>query len=171
MSVSADAFLGGLERAAVKPVYLIAGAEPLLVQECADALRAKLRAAGFSERIVLDSDGLEQWTTLQPCPDYRHLEATELLEKKLRDSQLAFNKKIDQIKAREIERVGLTADAADALYRESRLLIASALITLILLGASLSWGITHSIVGPKRGYTSALPSATKQNFSELPDDR
>ena len=31
--------------------------------------------------IVLDSDGLEQWTTLQPCPDYRHLEATELLEK------------------------------------------------------------------------------------------
>lgn len=56
MSVSADAFLGGLERAAVKPVYLIAGAEPLLVQECADALRAKLRAAGFSERTVLDSD-------------------------------------------------------------------------------------------------------------------
>ncbi|MFZ3023699.1 electron transport complex subunit RsxC [Pseudomonas sp.] len=31
--------------------------------------------------IVLDSDGLEQWITLQPCPDYRHLEATELLEK------------------------------------------------------------------------------------------
>lgn len=31
--------------------------------------------------IVLDSDGLEQWITLQPCPDYRHLKATELLEK------------------------------------------------------------------------------------------
>jgi methyl-accepting chemotaxis protein len=75
-------------------------------------------------------------------------EATELLEKKLRDSQLAFNKKIDQIKASEIKRVGLTADAADALYRESRLLIASALLALILLGASLSWGITRSIVTP-----------------------
>jgi len=31
--------------------------------------------------IVLDSDGLEQWTTLQPCPDYRQLDATALLEK------------------------------------------------------------------------------------------
>ncbi|QKE63638.1 electron transport complex subunit RsxC [Aquipseudomonas campi] len=31
--------------------------------------------------IVIDSDGLEQWTDLQPCPDYRHMEAAELLEK------------------------------------------------------------------------------------------
>ena len=31
--------------------------------------------------IVLDSDGLEQWSTLQPCPDYRQLDATALLEK------------------------------------------------------------------------------------------
>ena len=31
--------------------------------------------------IVIDSDGLEQWTDLQPLPDYRHMEATELLEK------------------------------------------------------------------------------------------
>ncbi|MWV13441.1 electron transport complex subunit RsxC, partial [Pseudomonas sp. R-28-1W-6] len=31
--------------------------------------------------IVIDSDGLEQWTDLQPCPDYRHLEPAALLEK------------------------------------------------------------------------------------------
>src|ERR1043165_3666646 len=30
--------------------------------------------------------------------------------------------------------------------------------------------VSHSMVGPKRGYTSAFPSATKQNFSELPDE-
>ncbi len=31
--------------------------------------------------IVLDSDGLEQWIDLHPCPDYQHLEASALLEK------------------------------------------------------------------------------------------
>ena len=31
--------------------------------------------------IVLDSDGLEQWIDLHPCPDYQHLEAGEMLEK------------------------------------------------------------------------------------------
>ena len=56
MSLSNDQFLRGLAKAAAKPVYLICGQEPLLVQECADALRAKLKADGFSERIVLESD-------------------------------------------------------------------------------------------------------------------
>src|SRR6516164_5157681 len=28
--------------------------------------------------------------------------------------------------------------------------------------------VSHSLVGPRRGYTSAAPSATRQNFSELP---
>lgn len=57
MSQTNDQFLRGLAKAAVKPVYLICGQEPLLVQECADALRAKLKAEGFSERIVLETDG------------------------------------------------------------------------------------------------------------------
>ena len=56
MSQTNDQFLRGLAKAAVKPVYLICGQEPLLVQECADALRAKLRTEGFSERIVLETD-------------------------------------------------------------------------------------------------------------------
>lgn len=56
MSISADAFLRGLAKSALRPVYLIAGSEPLLVQECCDALRMRLRAEGYSERIVLESD-------------------------------------------------------------------------------------------------------------------
>lgn len=37
-------------RGTLAPVYLIAGAEPLLVQECADLVRAAARQAGCSER-------------------------------------------------------------------------------------------------------------------------
>lgn len=56
MSVGSETFLRALAKAAIQPVYLVAGSEALLVQECCDALRAKLREAGFSERIVLESD-------------------------------------------------------------------------------------------------------------------
>jgi DNA polymerase-3 subunit delta len=37
------------------PVYLISGDETLLVQECADAVRAAARRAGCSERVLLDA--------------------------------------------------------------------------------------------------------------------
>jgi len=37
------------------PVYLVFGDETLLVQECADAVRAAARRAGCSERVVLDA--------------------------------------------------------------------------------------------------------------------
>ncbi len=39
------------------PGYLISGDEPLLVQECADAVRAAARAAGCSEREVIEASG------------------------------------------------------------------------------------------------------------------
>lgn len=74
MSQSSDQFLRALAKADIKPAYLICGQEPLLVQECADALRAKLKAAGFSERTVLESDdnGFE-WDDL-----YQHASAMSL---------------------------------------------------------------------------------------------
>lgn len=56
MSVNSESFLRSLAKAEVKPVYLIAGSEMLLVQECCDALRIKLRDAGFSERTVIETD-------------------------------------------------------------------------------------------------------------------
>jgi electron transport complex protein RnfC len=42
----------------------------------------------LSEAIVLDSDGLEQWTELSPCTDYRSLEPTELLAR-IRDAGIS----------------------------------------------------------------------------------
>ena len=39
------------------PVYLVSGDEPLLVQECADAIRAAARAGGCSEREVIEASG------------------------------------------------------------------------------------------------------------------
>ena len=65
MSLSVDSFLNTLAKAPIKPVYLIAGAEALLVQEAADALRQRLREQGYSERIVIDTDaGGFDWNDL-----------------------------------------------------------------------------------------------------------
>lgn len=46
------------------PVYLISGDEPLLVQDCADAVRASCRAQGFSERQVFHVDSSFDWHML-----------------------------------------------------------------------------------------------------------
>ena len=48
----------------LRPIYLIAGGESLLVQEAADALRAKAREEGYGEREVLDADASFDWNTL-----------------------------------------------------------------------------------------------------------
>ena len=48
----------------LKPVYLIAGEEHLLVLEAADALRARARALGFNEREVLDAETHFDWDAL-----------------------------------------------------------------------------------------------------------
>lgn len=55
------AHLGG---DALKPVYLLAGAEHLLLLEAADALRARARALGYSEREVLEADVHFDWDEL-----------------------------------------------------------------------------------------------------------
>jgi DNA polymerase-3 subunit delta len=60
--------IGNFERQlageALRPIYLIAGAESLLVQEAADAVRAKAREQGYDEREVLDADANFDWNTL-----------------------------------------------------------------------------------------------------------
>jgi DNA polymerase-3 subunit delta len=48
----------------LKPVYLIAGEEHLLVLEAADALRARARALGFVEREILDAEANFDWNAL-----------------------------------------------------------------------------------------------------------
>lgn len=43
------------------PIYIVAGEEPLLIQESLDAIRAKARKEGYSEREVLDVDKNFNW--------------------------------------------------------------------------------------------------------------
>ena len=46
------------------PCYLISGDEPLIVQECADAIRAAARAAGCAERERITISGKDDWLEL-----------------------------------------------------------------------------------------------------------
>lgn len=46
------------------PLYVVAGEEPLLIQESLDALRAAARKQGYSERQVLDADRGFDWSEL-----------------------------------------------------------------------------------------------------------
>jgi DNA polymerase-3 subunit delta len=64
MELRADRFERQLASEPLRPAYLIAGAEPLIVQECADALRAKARAEGYSEREVLEAGKDFDWNEL-----------------------------------------------------------------------------------------------------------
>lgn len=48
----------------LKPIYLVAGEEPLLMQEALDALRAAARGEGYSEREVLNADKGFNWQQL-----------------------------------------------------------------------------------------------------------
>ena len=53
-----------LAEPSLKPVWLIAGAEHLLVMEAADALRARARELGFVEREIHDVDARFDWNEL-----------------------------------------------------------------------------------------------------------
>ncbi|MEO6689125.1 MAG: DNA polymerase III subunit delta [Dokdonella sp.] len=64
MSTTLPAFRKQLGAGELKPVYLIAGAEHLLVMEAADALRARAKELGFIEREVLDVEASFDWNQL-----------------------------------------------------------------------------------------------------------
>lgn len=59
----ADALEGHLARTLV-PLYVIHGDEPLLALEAADAVRCRARAAGHSERVVLQAERHFDWSAL-----------------------------------------------------------------------------------------------------------
>lgn len=63
MPLKPEQLQASLERG-LEPVYLVAGDEPLRVNECADAVRAAARAAGHADREVLDVDGQFDWSRL-----------------------------------------------------------------------------------------------------------
>lgn len=64
MAIGLPAFRKQLAAGELAPVYLLAGAEHLLVIEAADALRARARELGYSERVVLDVETHFDWNQL-----------------------------------------------------------------------------------------------------------
>lgn len=64
MATGLPAFRKQLAAGELAPAYLLAGAEHLLVIEAADALRARARELGYSERVVFDVDASFDWNQL-----------------------------------------------------------------------------------------------------------
>ena len=64
MATTLPAFRKHLASGELKPAYLIAGAEHLLVIEAADALRARAKELGDLEREILDADAQFDWNLL-----------------------------------------------------------------------------------------------------------
>jgi len=62
-----ESFLKALAKGDLAPVYLLAGDEPLQLQEAGDALRARARALGYTEREVLDVEAHFDWDQLARC--------------------------------------------------------------------------------------------------------
>ena len=57
MELSPDRLGAHLAAGSLRPAYLVAGSEPLLVLEAADALRAAARLQGITEREVFEAEG------------------------------------------------------------------------------------------------------------------
>lgn len=64
MATTPEQFHKRLAGADLKPAYLIAGEEHLLVLEAADALRARAKELGYVEREVLDVEASFDWDAL-----------------------------------------------------------------------------------------------------------
>ena len=45
----------------IKPIYIVSGDEPLLIQEACDSIRLALRQSGYSERDLFHVDGSFDW--------------------------------------------------------------------------------------------------------------
>ena len=65
MELKPERLVAQLAAEPLRPAYLVAGAEPLLVLEAADAIRTRARETGFGEREVFDADGRDfDWNAL-----------------------------------------------------------------------------------------------------------
>lgn len=73
----------------LRPVYLVTGDEPLLVQEACDAIRGEARKQGFSERELFHADPHFQWDqVLQSANSMSLFAEKKLLEVRLTQSKL-----------------------------------------------------------------------------------
>ena len=65
MRLKAEQLPAHLDRPDLLPVYYISGDEPLQLQEACDQIRARARALGYDERVVLDGDTGFDWGQLR----------------------------------------------------------------------------------------------------------
>jgi DNA polymerase-3 subunit delta len=65
MELTPERLVAQLDNETLRPVYLIAGAEPLRVLEAADAVRLRARAQGIGEREIFDVDARFNWSLLE----------------------------------------------------------------------------------------------------------
>lgn len=83
MRVRIDQLASHLQQG-LKPLYLISGDEPLQVMEASDAIRARARQQGFSEREVLHAEGGFDWNALNAaCGSLSLFAEQRLLELRL----------------------------------------------------------------------------------------
>ena len=74
---------------AVRPLYVVAGDEPLLVQECCDDIRAALRKAGYLQRDLFHAEGRFDWKEVLFSANSMSLFAEQkLIEVRLNSSRL-----------------------------------------------------------------------------------
>ena len=75
MRLTAEQFLERPPKtsSALSALYVIHGAEPLAALEAADALRERVRAAGYVEREVLTAESGFDWSTLTSAGSERVL--------------------------------------------------------------------------------------------------
>ena len=65
MELNTERLVTQLPQEPLRPIYLIAGVEPLRVLEAADAVRAQARASGCNEREVFEADARDfDWSAL-----------------------------------------------------------------------------------------------------------
>ena len=64
MRLKAEQLAAHLDQPELKPVYYVSGDEPLQLQEASDQIRARARALGYEERVVLDVDAGFDWGRL-----------------------------------------------------------------------------------------------------------
>ncbi len=78
MKLKAEELSAALQKP-LPPVWLISGDEPLLVQECMDALRQTAKAQGYLERVILEVDRSFDWQMLKNEADTLSLFAEQKL--------------------------------------------------------------------------------------------
>lgn len=103
------------------PLYLVAGEEPLLMQETLDAIRAAARKAGFSEREVLDVERGFSWQrVLDACASLSLFASQRIIEVRMATSPDDEGRKMLQALAAQLQRDTLLIVVCGALDKRQR---------------------------------------------------